>query len=348
MPEGWLNIDWIVNAHPWANFILMLGARGTGKTFAVLKKILENNKEFVLMRRTDDELKMIQKPKFNPLLPLNEELQLNPPLAFFPDTKHSLIIGEELWDENNKCYCGRQVGMALSLSGIGKIRGFSCKADYIIFDEFVPERTVRYVPDEANTFLNAVETIARNREIKGDNPVKTFLMGNSNRLANPILVEWHLIRDIINMRKKGQKIKEYKDGELLVIDIRNSPISAQKKETALYRLAASRGCNAFLGMAIDNEFEDCDEYYVRPRNLSGYKPVVGIGDITIYYNNSSGMYYVSPHRRGTPHIYPNSQLGRLQFRTQERCIYTALVMGNVEFEDVESQVLFHHFFNIDY
>lgn len=347
-PEGWLNIDWIVEGHSWANFIMMLGARGTGKTFAVLRKALELEKNFILLRRTDKELKTIQQPRFNPLAPLNDFLKLAPPLAFFPDTEHSLIIAQELWDDKGKRYPGEERGLVLSLNGIGKIRGFSSSAEWIVFDEFVPEKTVRYVPDEANTFLNAVETIARNREIKGGEAVKCFLMGNSNRLANPILVEWHLIKDILAMRKKGQKIKEYREDGLLLLDITNSPISAQKKDTALYRLAAGRGCSGFMGMAIENKFEDLDEAFVVSRNLNNYSPVCGIGDITVYYNNSTDMYYVSPHRRGSPHIYPNSQLGRLQFRTQERYIYNALLMANVEFEDTEAQVLFHHYFNLDY
>ncbi len=61
--------------------------------------------------------------------------------------------------------------------------------------------------------------------------------------------------------------------------LRNSPISKQRKHTAMYKLLKG---NEYASMSLDNEFVDDDISFVKPqihyRNTMRYT----IGELTIY------------------------------------------------------------------
>jgi len=64
LESGYLNIAKILGKKLPFNFII--GGRGTGKTYGALKHVYNTGTRFMLMRRTQAQCDLINKPEFNP------------------------------------------------------------------------------------------------------------------------------------------------------------------------------------------------------------------------------------------------------------------------------------------
>ena len=47
--DGWINWEWIIGQG--AAFTMVVGARGTGKTYGLMKYCLEHDRPFIYLRR---------------------------------------------------------------------------------------------------------------------------------------------------------------------------------------------------------------------------------------------------------------------------------------------------------
>ena len=52
--SGWVNWDYILSQP--ASFIQVIGARGVGKTYGLMKKLIREKKKFLYMRRLKSQL----------------------------------------------------------------------------------------------------------------------------------------------------------------------------------------------------------------------------------------------------------------------------------------------------
>ena len=94
------------------------------------------------------------------------------------------------------------VGYAAALSTFGKFRGADFSdVEVIIFHEFINTTPFNNIKNEANMLFNLIETVNRNRELDGDEPVKVILLSNANTIDS----------DIIRALKLGEVIKNMKE-----------------------------------------------------------------------------------------------------------------------------------------
>ena len=75
LQNGYLNIKQILSYGLPFNFVV--GGRGTGKTYGTLKTAYEEHMRFILMRRTQAQCDLINKPEFNPFKALNNDTGSN-------------------------------------------------------------------------------------------------------------------------------------------------------------------------------------------------------------------------------------------------------------------------------
>ena len=71
LPSGYLNIRGILSYRCTFNFIV--GGRATGKTYGALSTVLEDHIKFMLMRRTQAQADLINKPDFSPFKPVCDD-----------------------------------------------------------------------------------------------------------------------------------------------------------------------------------------------------------------------------------------------------------------------------------
>ena len=169
----------------------------------------------------------------------------------------------------------------------------------------------------------------------GGEPLQCVLLSNANNMGNPLFLELGLVSRATKMLSKGvDTYRDEKRGLMLVI-IQNSPISEAKKQTALYKLTEG---SSFQKMAIDNDFdEQCSN--LRHAPLKELRPLVGVGEITIYTHKSENWLYVSTHRTGSPHIFGSSIAELNRFRLQYMWVWEAYMMRRVYFEEYLCELL---------
>ena len=315
-------------------FILMTGARGTGKTYGAIKYVIEHKMKFIYMRRTKLQADVISAPEMSPFAPVCDDMSLSLEMDKVSKEATAVYINEE----------STPAGYVMALSGVSNIRGFSAHdIEIIIFDEFIPESHERRIKNEGDAFFNAYETINRNRELQGKPPVKCLCLANSNSIVNPIFQSLGLITIAYKMAE--QETQEYKDGErgLYLINLRNSPISRKKGETALYKLLKD---NKIKDMSLENRFLDKPVLQTMSANLKEYTPVVTCGEITIYRHKSNRTYYISPHGQGTRPVYSTSENDCLRFRTLYRYLMLAYIDRKIYCESPACEIVFCQYFGI--
>ena len=311
------------------------GPRGTGKTFGILKYIESHKLKFIYMRRLKSQLDACASgEENNPFKAVNTCTGS----SMTVERKHGNVLFYEYDDEGEKIIYG--YGAALSTAAT--IRGSDYSdVDCIIFDEFIAMKNERPIKDEANAFLNFIETVNRNRELQGRDPVKVFMLGNANKLMNPYFLEWHFMRTALKMIHGDQMVWRTPDNSRIMILLLNSPISEKKKETALYRNASVD----FIAMAIDNAFET-DATTIKQRKLTDCQHILSIGSIGIYKLKSTEGYYVSETINKASNYYEENEINLVLVRNRFSLLKAVYIYGLMEFESYDCEMIFREYFAI--
>lgn len=332
--NGFLNFRAIKKLGLPFNFIV--GGRGTGKTYSGLKTTVEDGDTFLFMRRTQSQADLINKPEFSPFKALNRDT------GWFIGSKQITKYNSGFYHMEQNAETGKfdpvglPIGYTCALSTISNMRGFDASdCTVMIYDEFIPEKHERPLKHEATAFFNAYETVNRNRELVGRKPLQVFGLANSNDIANPIFIELGLVKKCENMVKRGKEFSIDRERGIGLFLLTESPISEQKRNTALYRLTMD---NEFSKMAIENSFLT-ETKNVVSRNLIEYRPVVSVGEICIYTHKNNAKLYVSTHTSGSPTKFGAGETELDRFRRAYSWIWFEYMANNVDFEEILCEIL---------
>ena len=328
LDNGYLDINKILSHDMPFNFII--GGRGTGKTYGALLSAYNSNKRFILMRRTQAQCDLINKPEFNPYKAINNDINRN--ITVRSISKYNAKIIEDFEDSENI------IGYTCALSTIANMRGFDASdVTLLIYDEFIPEKHERALKNEGTAFLNAYETINRNREIKGEKPLQVLCLANAFNIANPIFLELGLVGRCEKMRNAGQEFFIDKERGICVVLLHNSKISKAKADTALYRLSSG----SYADMALSNDFVYNNSDNIKSQALKEYRLVCSVGEISVYRHKSKRQYYVSEHRTGTAPIYKSDEVNLARYRRNYGLtFFHSYMKNNVIFENMLVKSLF--------
>lgn len=323
--SGYLNIRNILNCG--VNFIFIVGGRATGKTYGSLKTVLEDNITFMLMRRTQSQADLINKPEFSPFKPVCADLGIE--------------IETKTISKYNACYIKDDniIGYTCALSTISNMRGFDASdVKLLIYDEFIPERHERPLKNEGGAFLNAYETMNRNREFDGEKPLQVLCLANAFDIANPIFLELGLVGIAQKMKERGQEIYIDRSRSVALIMPTSEQIRNKKSRTALYNLTKG---STFNRMALKNDFIYNPTDNIKPMSLKEFNPVATVGEITIYKHKSNKLYYVSEHRTGDPPTFKTDEIELKRYRKQYGILfYDQYIVNRFRFENMLTKSLF--------
>lgn len=339
LESGYLDFDRLMYVDP-SDYIFMIGARGVGKTFGALKYALDHDIKFILMRRTQTQVDLIKSDDLSPFRAL-EQLGNKYMTTVRNINKNITGIYHMSFDPEAQDYVpdSMPIGYIMALSTVSNIRGFDASdVDLLIYDEFIGEKHEKPIRSEGTAFLNAIETIARNRELQGRQPMRVVCLANSTDLANPIFIELKMITICEKMIKERQDFKVLPDRDMSIYILNRSPISLKKAQTSLYRMAGSD--SDFSQMSLENQFNQ--EYFgqVKSSSLKEYRPLVTVGEISIYKHKSQRRWYVSDHASGSPEKYDSSDIELQRFRNDFYYLKLAYLNRHVFFESYIQQVLF--------
>lgn len=326
--NGYLDIEKILSYN--MPFSWIVGGRATGKTYGALKYAYESHTRFILMRRTQAQTDLINKPEFNPYKAINQDLGTD--IQVKSISKYNSRIFEPAED-------GEQLlGYTCALSTISNMRGFDASdCRLMIYDEFIPERHERPIKGEGAAFLNAYESINRNRELRGEAPLQVLGLANAFNIANPIFMELGLVGRCEKMKNAGQELFIDKERGILLVLLQHSKISKAKADTALYRLSSG----SYRDLALSNDFIYNNSDSIKAQGLKEYKLICTVGEISIYRHKSNRDYYVSEHRTGTAPVYGSDEVGIMRYRRKHGLILApAYVNNRVTFENILTKSLF--------
>lgn len=328
--EGWVNWRYILDQK--CAFTMVVGGRGVGKTYGIIKELVSRKEPFIYLRRLKTQMDNCGKVTGNPFKRLNIDEGFN----ILPFSVGGNI--EFRYNDRN----GDIAAVGVALSTVATIRGVDFSDyNYIVFDEAVAMTGEKPIKNEFDAFLNFYETVNRNREIIGEKPVQAILLGNANKLSNPYFTGWHFMKTSLKMLRGGQMVYRTPDNTRLMIMLQNSPITKKKAETAVYQ----NGSEGFLSMALDNAFRT-DETKIKSEPLKEYNHIVSIGEIGIYRHKSERKYYVSSKVQ-TPY-YDDFGIQLKMFRQDFIMLrVNYLIAKNILFEDYESELLFREYFELN-
>lgn len=326
---GYINIRGILQEGYPFNFVV--GGRGTGKTYTALKVAKEDEKLFMLMRRTQAQADLISKPEFSVFKPLNHDLEWD--VKVKPISKYNSVFYEELAEKEI-----HRIGFTCALSTISNMRGFDASdLKLLIYDEFIPEKHERLLKNEGDALFNAYETMNRNRELSGAEPMQMLCMANANDITNPVFESLRLIR-IADKLQKGNTDRwtDDKRGIQLIL-LHKSPISRMKSKTALYNLTEGTD---FSSMALSNDF-NVDRSHIRARPLTEYRPLCKIGELCLYRHKSESSLYASLHESGVfSKVFTLSDTDRLYYQKNYLTHWQLYIANRIDFEDVTAEKTF--------
>lgn len=335
---GYLEVrDLVPHLQP---FTWIWGGRGTGKTYGFLEYVrYVSPAPFLLLRRTQKQIDLLT--KLNPFRPIDGN---NDGLTACKKDGEISVFYAGVMEDGRIQPAGPPLGYAVALSTIHNIRGVNLDVSWVIYDEYIPEPHERPIKDEYLAFLNAMETIGRNRELQGLAPMQFVGLSNANTLGNPYFLGMQVVRIVDRMLQRQQEIWQDPDRGLMLVNICCSPVSQAKAETALYKLA---GDGEFAAMALDNDFtaDHCSRQGSIP--LAECEPVVTVGEITLYeHKRKTDLLYCCDHRSGNPDTIKADETGLKRFRRDYWWITDSYLDGSIVFKDILCEVLLKRYLNL--
>lgn len=323
LDNGYLDINLIMQRGDVLNIVI--GARGTGKTYGAIKWCIENRKKFILMRRTKDQAELCSKPEFSPIIPVITDLGMEYEL----DKKIGKgMIGIKI---DGELFC-----IVIGLTGISNLRGFNAGwVDMIIFDEFIGEAHERPIKSEDEAFFNAYETLNRNRELQGCDPIRVLMLANSNKVSSVYLAALGLMPQVEKMINSEREIYEDKQKGIFLAIVKNSPISKRKAKTALYQFTTDK----YNSMAISNEFSIPGREFIKPQKSGQLLPVCSWGALYFYKIKGARKWYVNMRKLGYfDQIYADDTRGSDAFLMSAAYdnFSDAYLEGRVWYENLET------------
>ena len=344
LKNGFLDVPHVAEVADRNNisFIIIIGKRQIGKTYGVLKFMLDEQKHFILLRSVMAEMDML---KHNVASPFDAIKGYSGRVLFESETQYTANIVRI--DDSEEGEEKTNIGMLSALSAIGRVRGINGRQfTDVVYDEFIPESHLLKVKNGGDAFLNMYTTIAGNREIEGDKPLRVWLLANSNNLDNDILTALNVTDVVEKMSLRGEECRIIKDRGIMVILPDSIAITEKRKAGALYR--AIGGESKFSKMAYENNFAYNDYTDVGSRPLQEFRPLIVIhGTFTIYLHKSDKTLYVADFADiNARHYYTNTDHGKMTMVKHFPELKAAYLSGRFSFQNMTAKIQFLNFLDL--
>lgn len=324
--KGYFNASEVIkNAKP---FTFIVGGRAIGKTYGVIKWMIQNNKKFIYLRRTQTESDLQSSPLTSSLTKLLDRYANE-----YEFSKLSKNVGLIEYDNGGVIY-------TCALSTFATIRGINMDdVEYIVFDEFIKESHVKAIKNEGLALSNLYESINRNRELDDMKPIILICLANSMDIANDVFMEFDLVSKAEYMTTHD--IEVYEENNIMLIICQHSPISKAKEKTVLYKDASEE----FARMSLKNEFIMNDFTYIKKLSLQGYKIILQVGDLYLYKKkNDIREYYCTFTKSTSKNVYTTSSADLERFRRKEWRYYGRYLDGYIRFDSYKACALFEKYY----
>ena len=190
-----------------AEYIILLGQRSNGKSFAVkediIKRALEDQEEFAYIRRYKEDCKQYMVEEY--FSDIICDKKGNHHLEEWSEGKYNTIVVylQSIYfgfmDEDGKVKRGQKLGRMFGLSWASHYKSLSFpNMTTAVYEEFVTDEA--FLENECKRFMNLISTIFR------ESKARVYLVGNTLSRINPFFSEWQLTN--IN-KQKANTVERY-------------------------------------------------------------------------------------------------------------------------------------------
>lgn len=338
LDNGYVNMERIISLP--VPFIFIIGGRGTGKTYGVLKHVHDHPEEgTIFLRISDKEHSLISDPEFMPFSWHNQDFGWNVQ-PFKKNKDFTEWYQAEIDDDGKYQPSGPRIMMSTSLLALCDVRGFNGSfCNFIVFDEFIPKKKSRKRMAD-DDFKDAYETVNRNRELNGEPPVKCILCSNSSQVDNPIMRSFNLTDIAVRMKKRQQMFYMNSARGIAIYILPETRIGAMKRQTALY--AAGDGDDEYSKMALENEFSYDKPSQIESLDMKGMKAVFFFSEKVACYRTLENGYYVTDFVKKAINVptYLDTPPDILNLRRSHMRVWDAYLKGRVTFERYTLEIEF--------
>lgn len=270
MKKHYYNIEDDLKKYPDAWCYIIVGGNSTGKTYGTLWHEYKNNRRFAFVKRTNDDVDI--------LCATNKRVDLSPFKAINRDknidvgcSKVTKGIGA-FYNRKDGEVDGEPIGYVMSLNAVGSVKGFDVSdIKDIVFDEFIPQPWERTDRKEGDKTLVLYRTISRDREHRGEEPLRLICLANATKINNP-LFETLELTDTVALMKENGDVYNYDRGIMIhLLDDMDDFRNTEEKTQIMQAMK-----NTDWGrMALNNDFAYDDFSCIGHTSIKGYKPLYG-------------------------------------------------------------------------
>lgn len=287
-----------IKKYPSAWCYIVFGGRAGGKTYSTLKYVVQNDKKFVFVRRTIEDVNTIcmgnkldtklkrqgfESVDMSPFKSLNRDLGWRIKAFSMTDGFGAFYNTDE---DNNPI--DSPIGYVMSLSTT-KLKGYDLsECDCIIFDEFVNKSWERRMKKEGEAVMELYKTVSRDRTHRGKEDLKLICLANADNASSALTNTLEVTDMIAEMCSKGQDYFYDQEREIMIHKIvASAEFRAAEENTKIYK--AMKG-TTWAKTALDNDFGYNDFSNVKKVNMKNYRPVY-----VFIYNRKRYTAYINPN-----------------------------------------------------
>lgn len=340
------NIEDDLQGHEDCAVFIVLGGRGTGKTYSTLKYLYENDEKFIFMKRTNRDINLMcqslsHKAKqdglsmdLSPFKSINRDLGCNVKAFKMYDG-----LGGFWKCDTEDNPVGDPIGYILSFNSVSKFKGYDMSdCNYIVFDEFIPLPYERVNRNEGLELLDLYRTVGRANNILHGTVLKLICLANSTTVSCPVLNELELADTLVSMKANQQSELYMYDRSIFIRVIEDvNGFREEEMKNPIYK--AMRGTK-WERMSLYNDFSYNDFTNVTRKSLKGMSCYCSVKhkEKTYYVYVGDSGYYMTYKKSNNPTFVFDLNLENDQKLFYQEVVITLrqeCIEDNMKFETYE-------------
>lgn len=301
--DGYYHIGADVEQYPDAVVFITWSRRGPGKTYSALRYPYGKFKTLYL-KRTNKDVKTICEFSGDldfdpsPWAPLNRDFGLNVKPRLLKDG-----FGAFYEADAEGRPAGPVVNYIASLNAVKTIKGMDLsEAEWIIFDEFIPQAGEVVKKAEGEMLLDLFETVNRDRRKRGRPGLKLILFANAEEISTYITNALEVVDTMAEMQAKG--INKFYDPERGIFLHHITDDELPRSEIELHDMYRVMKGTAWAEKSFGGNFSKNDFSAVRQMSMKHMRCLYHLryrrkNDAYIYVSNKTGCFYMTS-RAGDP------------------------------------------------
>lgn len=296
--DGYYHIGKDVEAYPDATVYIVWSRRGPGKTYGGLRYPYRKGFKTLYLKRTNKDVKTICEYAGDidfdpsPWAPLNRDFGLNVKPRLLKDGFGAFYNADA---EGNPA--GPVVNYVASLNAIKQVKGMDLsEAEWIIFDEAVPQAGEIVKRAEGEMLLDLYETVNRDRRKRGRPGLKLMLFFNAEEISTYITNTLEVVDTMAEMQATGQNILYDQERGILFHHITDAELPRSDIELHdMYRVMKGTAWadKSYGGQFSKNDFSAIEKQNMKHMRCLYHLKYRRINNAYIYLNNKTGCFYMS-------------------------------------------------------